>query len=71
MNNKQFVAREQMRAKGNSDAEMTGPGMHTDSDYKHEKGTGGMGGSPTKFIKREGSLENKNMSDCSRHMRGK
>ena len=39
-------------------------------NYKHESGTGGAGGSPVKYIKREGSLENKNMKDCSRHMRG-
>lgn len=71
MNNKQFVAREQMRARNSKDAEMTGPGMHTENEYKHENGTGGAGGSPVKFIKRESSLENKNMSDCSRHMRGK
>ena len=27
------------------------------NDYKHKKGTGGMGGSPVKFRKREGTLE--------------
>ena len=58
MNNKQFVAREQMRAKGDDDAEMTGPGMHTES-YEHSRGTGGAGGSPCKFRKREGTLGDK------------
>lgn len=57
MNDKQFVAREIMRARGNPDAEMTGPGMHQENEYKHKKGTGGMGGSPVKFRKREGCLE--------------
>jgi hypothetical protein len=38
-------------------------------DFMHTKGTGGAGGSPCKFIKREGSLENKNYNDCSRHLR--
>ena len=57
MNNKQFVAREKMRARGNDDAEMTGAGMNT--DYEHESGTGGAGGSPCKFRKREGTLGDK------------
>jgi hypothetical protein len=39
--------------------------------YKHEKGTGGAGGSPVKFVKREGSLENKREKDSSYHLRGK
>ena len=56
MKNKQFVAREQMRAKDNDDAEMTGPMIST-SDYKHSKGYGGAGASPCKYVKREGRLE--------------
>jgi hypothetical protein len=35
----------------------------------HERGTGGAGGSPCKFVKREGNLENKNSNDSSRHLR--
>jgi hypothetical protein len=60
MNNKQFVAREKMRArqKDNSQfAEMTGPGMSESPD--HPRGTGGAGGSPCKFRKREGGTEDK------------
>jgi len=68
MNDKQFVAKQKMMARGNKDAEMTP--MMTEGMYKHEKGMGGAGGSPVKYIKREGSLENKKMNDCSRHMRG-
>lgn len=37
--------------------------------YEHKKGAGGAGGSPVKFVKREGSLENKNYNDGSRHLR--
>lgn len=57
MNNKQFVAREKVRAIGNEDAEMTGAGMNT--DYDHPKGTGGAGGCPVKFRKREGTVDDK------------
>jgi hypothetical protein len=58
MNNKQFIAREKMLAKKNPDAEMTGPGMNT-GEYVHSRGSGGAGGSPVKFRKREGGLEDK------------
>ena len=58
MNKKQFIAREQMRGKDDPDAEMTGPGMTTES-YEHPSGTGGAGGSPCKFRKREGTLGDK------------
>lgn len=48
------------------DAEMTGP----NGAYQHPKGTGGAGGSPCKFRKREGTLNDgrivhgMNMKDC-------
>lgn len=60
MNSKQFVARERMRMKKTGTeqfAEMTGPMMS--EDYSHPRGTGGQGGSPCKFRKREGGLEDK------------
>lgn len=58
MNNKQFIAREKVRALRSKEAEMTGPGVWTDeSKYRHGKGTGGAGASPCKFVKREGKLE--------------
>jgi hypothetical protein len=57
MNNKQFVAREKMKARESMEAEMTGPGMNT--DYSHPRGSGGAGGSPCKYRKREGGLEDK------------
>ena len=31
-------------------------GLHSGSGYRHKHGTGGNGGSPTKFRKREGGL---------------
>jgi hypothetical protein len=55
MNNKQFVAKQQMLAKNNPDAEMSGAGM----TYSHKRGSGGAGGSPCKYRKREGGLEDK------------
>jgi len=55
MNNKQFIAREQMKAKDDQFAEMTGPSM----SYSHPRGSGGAGGSPCKYRKREGGLEDK------------
>lgn len=59
MKNKQFVAKQKMLAHESMEAEMTGPGMNTDSDYNHKSGTGGAGGSPCKFRKREGTLDDK------------
>jgi len=51
------MAKEKMCEGGPCDAaEMTGPRMHTSP---HKRGTGGAGGSPVKFRKREGGLEDK------------
>ena len=67
MNEKQFIAKQKMLGKHDPDAEMT---PLTEDSPQHPKGFGGAGNSPVKYVKREGSLENKNMKDCSRHMRG-
>lgn len=57
MNSKQFVAKQKVKAIGNEDAEMSGASMNTPNDYEHKSGTGGAGGSPCKFRKREGTLD--------------
>ena len=50
------MSKEKMCAGGPCEfAEMTGP----NGGYEHKRGSGGAGGSPVKFRKREGGLEDK------------
>jgi hypothetical protein len=66
MKTNSFVDKQKKNAAGVQEAEMTGPDMHT---YSHKKGTGGAGGSPVKFVKREGSLESREaMHKCGHLM---